>query len=89
MNAERLRLEDHLAQVNTDLAELDEQVEVGEIDEETASRLRENYRAEADGLEDRISRIDEVADPVVPDASDEGVDETPPPGRSPCSGHRT
>ena len=82
MNAERLRLEDHLAQVNTDLAELDEQVEAGEIDEETASRLRENYRAEAEGLEDRISRIDEVAFPVVPDASDEGVDETPPPGRS-------
>lgn len=81
MNAERLRLEDHLAQVNTDLAELDEQVEVGEIDEETASRLRENYRAEADGLRDRIARVEKDAAPVGSDASDEDVDEAVSPGR--------
>jgi tetratricopeptide (TPR) repeat protein len=79
VNAERLRIEDQLAQVEADLAELDEQVEAGEIDEETAAGLRVNYRSEADGLRDRLARFDGAA--AASQDADAAV-AVPVPGRS-------
>ena len=54
MRTDRLRVEDQLAQVDADLADLDVQVADGEIDQGTAARLRATYVAEAETLRDRL-----------------------------------
>lgn len=54
MSTDRLRVEDQLAQVAADLADLDVQVADGEIDQGTAARLRATYVAEAETLRDRL-----------------------------------
>jgi tetratricopeptide (TPR) repeat protein len=41
---------EQIAQIRLDLEDLEDQVAAGEIDEETAARLRDLYRAELDGL---------------------------------------
>lgn len=72
MNAARIA--DQIAQVDRDLAEVDEQVEVGELDEATADRLRSAYRAEREALEKQLDDIEPVL--VVSDET------AGPPGRS-------
>jgi len=49
------RIADQIAQVDRDLAEVDEQVESGELDEATADRLRAAYRTERAGLEEQLA----------------------------------
>ncbi|MEA2010717.1 MAG: tetratricopeptide repeat protein [Actinomycetota bacterium] len=66
MNAARIA--DQIAQVDRDLAEVDEQVEVGELDEATADRLRSAYRAERGALEKQLDDIEPVL--VVSDEAD-------------------
>ncbi|MEA3510400.1 MAG: tetratricopeptide repeat protein [Actinomycetota bacterium] len=58
MNAARIA--DQIAQVDRDLAEVDEQVEIGELDEATADRLRSAYRAERGALEKQLDDIEPV-----------------------------
>lgn len=53
------RIAEQIAQVDRDLAEIDEQVEVGELDEATAERLRVSYRSERSGLEKQLAELDE------------------------------
>lgn len=48
-------LQDQLAQAERDLTEVDQQVAAGELDAETADRLRATYRSEADALRTRLS----------------------------------
>lgn len=48
-------LDDQLAQVERDLSEIDGQVAAGELDLETAERLRATYRGEADGLRAQLA----------------------------------
>lgn len=57
MNAERLRLQDRLEQVEFDLAELDDQVDSGELDPETAERLRATYAAERDEVQRELEQV--------------------------------
>lgn len=81
MNAERVRLEDQLLQVESDLDELDGQETVGEIDAATAARLRARYRAEADSLQERL--IDAGPEPDAGAGDEPGATPgSPPPGRS-------
>lgn len=63
------RIADQIAQVDRDLAELDEQVDVGEIDEATANRLRLAYQSERSALEDQLAMIQ----PDTPIAEDDTV----------------
>ncbi|MEN8234670.1 MAG: tetratricopeptide repeat protein [Actinomycetota bacterium] len=51
------RIADQIAQVDLDLAEIDDQVEAGELDETTAERLRSAYRAERDALERELVEV--------------------------------
>jgi cytochrome c-type biogenesis protein CcmH/NrfG len=51
------RIADQIAQVDLDLAEIDEQVEMGELDETTAERLRSAYRSERGTLEEKLDTI--------------------------------
>jgi len=55
------RIADQIAQVDRDLAELAEQVDVGEIDEATADRLRSAYRSERSALEDQLAMMQSKA----------------------------
>ena len=55
MNAARIT--DQIAQVDRDLAEIDEQVQLGEIDDDTANRLRSVYRSERSSLENQLAAI--------------------------------
>lgn len=71
MNAARIA--DQIEQVDRDLAEVDDQVDAGELDEATADRLRSAYRSERAALEDQLSNIEAPAD----DASGEPSDTTP------------
>lgn len=52
-------LEDQLSQVERDLTEVDQQAAAGELDAETADRLRATYHAEAEALRARLA----VAEP--------------------------
>ena len=61
MNAARIA--DQIAQVDRDLAEVDDQVEAGELDETTADRLRRAYRSERGALEKQLDAIEPL--PVV------------------------
>jgi len=54
------RIADQIAQVDRDLAEVDEQVALGELDEPTAERLRVAYRMERSDLEAKL----DAAEPV-------------------------
>lgn len=66
MNAARIA--DQIDQVDRDLAEVDEQVDAGELDEATAERLRASYRKERAALEERMSNVEAatVAAPAEP-----------------------
>ncbi len=64
----RRMLDDRLEQVDRDLAELDEQVTLGEIDEATAERLRVAYRAERRDVAERIEAAGDE-----PEATDRGT----------------
>ena len=68
MNAARIA--DQIDQVDRDLAEVDEQVEAGELDEATAERLRSAYRKERAALEDQLSSIDTTPTDESPEPSD-------------------
>jgi predicted Zn-dependent protease len=57
------RIADQIAQVDRDLAEVDEQVEMGELDEPTADRLRTAYRAERAALEERLTTAESAPAP--------------------------
>ncbi len=52
------RIADQIEQVDRDLAEIDEQMEAGELDEETAERLRSSYRVERATLEEQLAGIE-------------------------------
>ncbi len=62
MNAARIA--DQVNQVDRDLAEVDEQVEAGELDEATADRLRSAYRSERGALEKQLDDIE--PEPIKP-----------------------
>ena len=64
------RIADQIAQVDRDLAEIDEQVELGELDDGTADRLRSVYRSERSSLEQQLSAI-ETSDPDDDASADE------------------
>jgi len=51
------RISDQIDQVDRDLAEVDEQVDVGELDETTADRLRSAYQSERAALEAQLADI--------------------------------
>jgi tetratricopeptide (TPR) repeat protein len=51
------RIADQIAQVDRDLAEIDEQVELGELDDATAERLRSVYQSERSSLEEQLSVV--------------------------------
>ncbi len=55
MNAARIA--DQIAQVDRDLAEVDDQVDADELDEATADRLRSAYRSERRALEQQLDGI--------------------------------
>ena len=59
MNAGLLRLRDRLEQIEIDLAELEEQVDAGELDEVTADRLRSTYLAERDEVQSEVDRAEQ------------------------------
>jgi tetratricopeptide (TPR) repeat protein len=80
--SDRDRLEERRELALRDLEELAEQVEAGEIDEETASSLRAGYQAE---LDDVTARLDAM--PVKPKRTTIGTDPTTD-GRRPRSGRR-
>lgn len=51
------RIADQIEQVDRDLAEIDEQLEMGELDEATAERLRAAYQTERATLQKQIAGI--------------------------------
>jgi len=55
------RIADQIAQVDRDLAEIDEQVQLGELDDDTANRLRSAYRSERSSLEEQLASIEASA----------------------------
>lgn len=71
MSDTRLRIEEELAQVERDIAEVAEQLASGELDEATAQRLRRTYDLEAD----RLHRL-------LDEDGEEQVSATPTRGRS-------
>lgn len=62
------RIADEIEQVDRDLAEVDQQVELGELDQKTAERLRGAYRRERSALEEQLAGIE--AEPRVATAAD-------------------
>ncbi len=54
MTLEASRIRERIAQAERDLAEIGEQVEAGDIDSETAERLRERYEAERASLHEQL-----------------------------------
>ena len=74
------RIADQIAQVDRDLAEIDEQVELGELDDDTADRLRSAYRSERSSLEEQLASIE--ASGSAPDAAADEGDPQARPGRS-------
>ena len=64
------RIADQIEQVDRDLAEVDEQVEAGELDEATADRLRNSYRKERAALEERFSNCEISLADEPPEPSD-------------------
>lgn len=57
MDLHQARLEDQRDQVERDLLELDEQVAAGEIDEQTAAKLRATYVAEGEEVASALAEI--------------------------------
>jgi thioredoxin-like negative regulator of GroEL len=68
MNAARIA--DQIEQVDRDLAEVDEQVDAGELDQATADRLRSVYRTERAALEDQLSGLATASDDAPVEPSD-------------------
>ncbi|MCP4304043.1 MAG: hypothetical protein GY788_04005 [bacterium] len=56
MTLETSRIRERIAQTERDLAEIDEQVLAGEIEPDTAARLRERYEAERESLRQQLDR---------------------------------
>jgi len=65
------RIADQIAQADRDLAEVDEQVAAGDLDEPTAERLRAAYRSERAALEERLTTADSTLEADRSDAEDE------------------
>ena len=63
MTADAVRLREQRDQALRDLAELDQQVETGEIDRDTARRLGEGYRSDLDRAEDALASLEQEARP--------------------------
>ncbi|CAN5307473.1 hypothetical protein BH24ACT7_BH24ACT7_23260 [soil metagenome] len=63
MTGERARLDDQVDQVLVDLADVDAGVAAGDLDQETADRLRATYRTELAGLERSRDELAEAGDP--------------------------
>jgi len=80
------RITDQIAQVDRDLAEIDEQVQLGELDDDTANRLRSAYRSERSSLEDQLASIE--ASGSTADDGDK-VDADGPPARQGRSRRRS
>jgi tetratricopeptide (TPR) repeat protein len=78
VNTERVRLEDQLEQVESDLVDLDDQVDAGEIDAATAEQLRTGYAAEAESLRSRLAEdsLETAAVDEEPAASADGAPRT-------------
>jgi cytochrome c-type biogenesis protein CcmH/NrfG len=51
------QITDQIEQVDRDLAEIDEQLEMGDLDEATAERLRSAYQTERATLQEQLARI--------------------------------
>jgi tetratricopeptide (TPR) repeat protein len=79
--SDRERLEERLEIARRDLEELTEQVEAGEIDEETAADLRSSYQAELDDVTAQLEAL-----PVSPKAA--AAEAASAPGPQPRSGRR-
>lgn len=62
------RIADQIEQVDRDLAEIDEQLEMGELDEATAERLRTAYAAERSTLEKQLAGIETTSSSADEDA---------------------
>lgn len=54
------RIAEQIEQVDSDLAEIDEQLEMGELDNATAERLRAGYLAERASLEEQLDEVEAV-----------------------------
>ena len=67
VKVDRARLEDRRSQVARDLAELEEQAAEGEVETETAKRLREVYTTELLEIDEALALIP-VDEPVAEDA---------------------
>ena len=74
------RIADQIAQVDRDLAEIGEQVRLGELDEGTAERLRAVYQSERTSLEAQLALIE--ASGAVPDDTADAGDAPARKGRS-------
>ena len=64
------RIADQIEQVDRDLAEIDEQLETGELDEATAERLRTAYEEERGALEKQLAGIETTDSSQDDDAKD-------------------
>jgi tetratricopeptide (TPR) repeat protein len=64
MTLEAARLRERIAQAERDLAEIDEQVAEGEMDGDTASRLRSRYEAERSEMLELLNEGAEKAEPA-------------------------
>ena len=56
MTLEGSRIQERISQTERDLAEIEEQLETGEIDPEMAGRLRERYKAERASLLEQVAK---------------------------------
>ncbi len=70
------RIADQIAQVDLDLAEIEEQVEMGELDDATAERLRSAYRSERGALEEKLDAMSQPEE-KPPDDEDRPIANAP------------
>ena len=63
MSSERSRLAERISYVEGDLADLEEQVAAGELDQETAERLRRTYLTEVEGLREELGDLPDDTTP--------------------------
>lgn len=66
MNLEENRIRERIAQAERDLAEIEEQTEIGEMDTATATRLRQRYEAERASLLEQLSENAALAGETEP-----------------------
>lgn len=81
MSSETERLEERRDLVRRDLAELAVQTETGEIDPDTAERLRRTYESELDELDTAVGRLPEERPDPSDDAPSDPELEPPRPAR--------